>query len=335
MHRLRPPGSRSKDHDCPRCCFVYVAAVDLPGVPQNELSLDEQSHQLHERYYQSCPADYFEQRVAQMVLFASEQEAVEALFRRGVEFDGYELGSDGQPLGDQDRDRVWRNTTIDAVVLLHTAAESLIRLFFAHISNHWSPWVAVAEQRGGFKSDVREWLEQADLDQVEEAVHWVFFGEAVEAVGLGVTALTAILREAARSWLDQGDVYNAAKHGFAALAGGTAVELHLEGLDVIEWAKGPSVEIITAGKKAGLRREVHWINPGHNVKRVELMCFAIHNLWTIAKLQRNLIQQPVDLWIPPVTYKDLLERWPDNRATFSGPVLLPPIDRSEPPTEST
>lgn len=181
-------------------------------------SIDEQVRKLLERQLEHDPAEYHRHRFDQLLAWSDRYEQVADLLQGSFDLDEFGIEFDGG--GPAGQDSVWRFVTMDSVVQVHAAAEATLRFFFAMLDGQWSPFVAVAGERnwGELKRRVDAWRSK-DQDEARKDVLLGIYANADIAVQ-AQDSVVDILRDAARVWLDDGDVYNAIKHGPAAISGG-------------------------------------------------------------------------------------------------------------------
>jgi hypothetical protein len=112
----------------------------------NYLPAAENHRELNEAFYRARPHAYFNQRLETLVLIAGKSGQLDELLAQGVTLGRLKAG--GAPTPDltehqraeaeQDRERF---VIAEAEVLLHHAAETLLRLYLAHEGLPPCPWL--------------------------------------------------------------------------------------------------------------------------------------------------------------------------------------------------
>ncbi len=222
-------------------------------------SMAECYRQLNESFYSSSPALYFEQRLNNLLVVAADDPEFGARLRNGLTVAGQSIvvGANERVESHMSEEQLRRFITSETEVLLHHAAESLLRLYLAHEGGPPCPWLNVAtltsfERFWGavderFLKPVRS---EADLRAV---VADVVLGNLTCPAGIpmdqadwesAVEKLTMWMRFFSRYLSEDKPIYNAAKHGFALCT----EEAHFafkdnKGKTVIS-RSGPSLEIL-------------------------------------------------------------------------------------------
>ncbi len=207
----------------------------------NHLLAAENDRSLNETFYRARPHAYFNQRLESLILVAGKSEKLQDLLAEGVTVGALKAG--GAPVPErtdderselnQDRERY---VIADTVVLLHHAAETLLRLYLAHENLPPCPWLKMAEERNfaAFKSRVDKLGEDLAGHRRHDELAKVFFGTG-DRTALSPEPLEDAWRNGLEnfgtwmSWFAQhfldANVYNAAKHGLAVHPGEAAFQL--------------------------------------------------------------------------------------------------------------
>lgn len=175
--------------------------------------LDENFAELNEHFYAAQPWQYFHRRLAHLMLVAGEPGRLRTILADGVSLGPVTLTEDygdDEPVPTADQSFV----AVEAEVLLHHAAETLLRFIHAHADEDPCPWLRMTRltRIGEFKEWVRSTVAQAPevaLDDLCLRTLACDPGQAAE-----VRAGAEYLRLLGRHFLDA-DSYNAAKHGMA------------------------------------------------------------------------------------------------------------------------
>lgn len=277
---------------------------------------------LNEQFYNSCPSRYFEHRLNNLVVAAAADEKLGPRIRAGIDIcgDRLEIGDVERIDSDLPADTLGRFVTAESVVLLSHVAESTMRLFLAHESQPPSPWFSVSSLE--FRDFWRE-VELRFVKPVREAK----LRAAVADVTLGaperhdqfpasqagwdvaVDRLTMWLRHLAKWLIDNRHPYNAAKHGFTAIAdqaylkviddeSGTAFLTHT----------GPSLEYLSRGRWANDERAwsltTRWFDPIELWFTIRVSCDLLEAIWSVGRA-RFLGGGEINVYQPTYTPEEL------------------------------
>ncbi|MEQ9161353.1 MAG: hypothetical protein RLN74_01495, partial [Ilumatobacter fluminis] len=184
----------------------------------------------NQSFYLSDPADYLRTRLQLLALAGGRHDEVEALFRNGVEYAGLNFAaSDQSDEVDDETDAVVAARarqhqaflTVESQMILHHAAETVLRLFIVHSQPRRVPWITLNSQRSPrvFKETIR--AEFVDRQPDPRLVGSVCLGHATcpgdaaseDDWAEGVEGLTLFLSTFARTILDDAPLYNGIKHG--------------------------------------------------------------------------------------------------------------------------
>ena len=132
----------------------------------------EQYPDMNARFFadEHGPSAYLQQRLRALVLGASRDDRVRQTTAEGLEWETLKIGfpADGDIYAD---DAVSRFVTLDATVLLHHAAESLMRLYFAIEDLPPCPWLEVGRLReGAYKRRLREFIAAVSEESTKQKV---------------------------------------------------------------------------------------------------------------------------------------------------------------------
>lgn len=191
---------------------------------QEPTLLDTNFAELNAEFYDSSPWTYFEQRLAHLMLVASDHARYRAAFAEPLRLDGVELTVSHRDTGDVPTPEQ-SFTAIEAEVLLHHIAETLLRFVHGHADEEAPcPWLRMSAltSAAAFKTWVDRHVVQAadeDLAALCDRVFAVDPGRGDE-----VAALVRYLELFAGHILDA-DLYNAAKHGMALTGGAERREM--------------------------------------------------------------------------------------------------------------
>jgi hypothetical protein len=187
--------------------------------------------------------------------------------------------------------------TAEALVLLHHASETLIRLYRAHSGSPACPWIEIS--RRTHPGDLPKWLstlpETLDTENALRDVMTVFRGYPTFEATAGMLysteeewneqsdGLVALLKHLAYVLVQDAPVYNAAKHGLAALAGESSMGIgQLE--DPVIFSDGPSISVLRVKRETDTwHQETTWISQDGALATTFLVANQIESLWSIAR----------------------------------------------------
>lgn len=180
---------------------------------------------VNERFYAATPDRYFSLRLGLLLTLAATTQRYGADLAEGLACGPLRLQQTSPGPVQFAPQEVERYLAIETVMLHHHLAESIVRLYLAHLNHHQCPWIEIALLR-----DFRTYrkLEKgiAEEDEIADAqqVATVFLGSKEPPTGSGVSPdrwLAAanchrtLLIEFARHSYEGANLYNAAKHGLA------------------------------------------------------------------------------------------------------------------------
>jgi hypothetical protein len=180
--------------------------------------LDENYARLNNEFYETHPWVYFQQRLSHLILVASDRDRYRKIFAKGIRLGSVELtievdaNSTTYPTPEQSY------TAIDAELLLHHSAETLLRFVYAHAEHDPCPWLRMSRMRsaGQFKGWVNNNIVDAHREHVAALCARVFSVDPKSPEDLD--AHVEYVRLLAEHFL-AADPYNAAKHGMAVKGG--------------------------------------------------------------------------------------------------------------------
>lgn len=189
--------------------------------------LQQLSERLDQEYYERSPAEHFRTRAEMISAFADGVTAGAPAgdFTRDVLSRLPEWHAEEHEPGESEAARL--AVTVEAFMLAHHAAESLLRQFLAHLDARPAApvWFLMSVRDRTFRKRVTHLRDSATDEDLRSAVTRGLLGDRATAdVEAGAEAVTARiehavnwLRQAANLHLEAGTGYNAAKHGLSAL----------------------------------------------------------------------------------------------------------------------
>lgn len=265
----------------------------------NHLLAPENDRGLNETFYRARPDAYFNQRLESLMLVAGKSEQLAELLSEGITVGRLKAGGAQKPkLTERQRAEVeqdrQRFVITEAEVLLHHAAETLLRLYLAHERLPPCPWLVLAGERSfaQFKEKVAKLGIELGGEERKINVAAVFFGASNRTsiqptppedewkAGLG--NLSTWLAWFAEHFLDSG-VYNVAKHGLALQAGNAAFQL---GDDERISRSGSSLEYVESYKAdtgRRWRRTTQWVDADRWMGYIFVACRLMKGLMEVAR----------------------------------------------------
>lgn len=184
------------------------------------------AERLNREFYERSPAEHFRARADMITAFAdgTSTAAPPGTFTEAVlgRLPNWSVADD-----ESNVEQAQLAVTVEAFMLAHHAAESLLQQLFAHLdARPQSPtWLVLSLWDSKFKARVTRLRDDVDDNQMLRLAGWAFLGEVEqlspqaekEDIEARLSHVTRWLREAADFHLHTGGGYNAAKHGLSAL----------------------------------------------------------------------------------------------------------------------
>ncbi len=183
----------------------------------------QQYQELNFSFYEEHPSEFINMRVEVLSLMLCDELQLSAAYGAERSIKGVQLGGSTPPNQEQRR----RFLQMETVVILHHAAETLLRLFYAHVEHEDCPWLGMASLIlfAEFKQKVdkslssgfgREQLAKVFLagtspQDASIAMTTEQFEDAVDGLEL-------LLTVCGRRILSEAFLYNAIKHGLSAIS---------------------------------------------------------------------------------------------------------------------
>jgi hypothetical protein len=244
---------------------------------------------LNREFYGGSPAQYFEMRLRSLLTMVSNESA--GLPGSGIgKFEDLEFTFGPDTSSDIDR-----YVALESTVLLHHTAEALLRLYLGHAFRQPCPWVAIASLRSfvKFKDEVSRMRTDLDSTGRQDDLLEVFsarsdrgqFALTDEEMNLHRDGLIVAMREAATTFLGDSNIYNAAKHGLALIAGESGMTI--TPTDDSRGSIGQSgLALVTLEVSNNRWRErTTWLEVKRSLALIHLWTELIQSLWESARLR--------------------------------------------------
>lgn len=262
-----------------------------PG-PDDNLAR-EQFGDLNRQFYggKLQPADYLQHRYRSLFLAAQSPEVLACAFDSELSIG--DLRASWPSTDEWDEEEVRDYLSTESTVLLHHAAESLFRLYFAHADSPECPWLGVARMRipAQFKERLSNFM-RAEADTDDQSAMLIFYGHGTAPEGKQEQwdtmrdGLMMLLRHLGKRLLDEAPLYNSAKHGLSLVPGAAMMQFGDQDGPLRIRADGPSITYLTVREgEQGKRwaQETVWLDPARTLAVVALALFQLSNLWHVAR----------------------------------------------------
>jgi hypothetical protein len=244
-----------------------------------------------------------------------------------------------------DEDAHKRLVLVESEMLIHQAAETLLRLFFAHASRPQVPWIEMDRLRGPgqFKQELQSRILNAEkTTRLRGDIGLVFIGNREPSDDLAddaraireasVDRIVEYLRYFASVLIEREIIYNGAKHGLAVQAGEPAIRIaDIAALSV----EGPAVSYLRKQKSEAGGREwvvaTQWINLEQEFSFIFLAAWLVRAVWTSARI-RYVGWPPPDggLTLPGLSVPAVIEAAKDASGSMISAIALSPVFHSPP-----
>ncbi len=300
---------------------------------------------LNRAFYASDPGDHLSLRLQHLLRVASQTDAELRAEEKTYKFGELALTIPSTENDPADEDAHKRLVLVESEMLLHHAAETLLRLFFAHALRPQVPWIELDRLRGPgqFKRELRSRVLNVERStRLRSHVGLVFIGSREPRADLaddartireaGVDRIIEYLRHFASVLIDGEDIYNGAKHGLAVQAGEPALRIaDIAALSV----EGPAVSHLRKQKsEAGGREwvvETQWINLEQEFSFVFLAAWLVRAVWTTARIHYVGWPMPEGgLTLPGLSVPDVIEAAKGSSGSMISAISLPPVFHSPP-----
>lgn len=281
-----------------------------------------------------APHVFLRHRLQAAMLMAGGGEHVQAALGAGLKVGELQVDGDMRPENtsaeETEQERV-HFAALEAIVLFHHAAETLLRLVLALENGAACPWLEVArlKQPGAYSGRVKELRGRLREDATQDNLARIFYGRRdrnspsdsvpPDAWAATLEGVTVLLDECSAKLDGEAPLYNSAKHGLSAVPGNASMQLGDPDAPILS-AGGPSITLLEAvtdtqiGRKRW-RQTTHWVSADRRLALTYIVIQQIQNLWTVARHRYLHIDGPSPLAPLPV---DTINQ-----------LLHPPLDPSQ------
>jgi hypothetical protein len=256
----------------------------------------QQFQELNFTFYEERPSEFINMRIEVLSLMLCSGAQLAPAYADERLIKNVRLGGSTPP----DHEKRQRYIQTEAVVILHHAAETLLRLFYAHVDHRDCPWLGMAALTSfaDFKAKINRSLE-IGFDRVQLAE--TFLGGtsptdaciALSAVDFedAVDGLDLLMRESAERLLSESFLYNAIKHGLStvALADDTQIAITPDGGDRIVGHTGPLFAYMHKPPWPGAKNGPQWfmsmtaVKTERDLALAVLIARAVESLWDVGR----------------------------------------------------
>jgi hypothetical protein len=257
-----------------------------------------QFQELNFSFYQEHPSDFINMRIEVLSLMLCNEEQLGSAYAAERSINGIRLGGTTPP-NDKQRKRYLQT---EAVVILHHAAEMILRLYYAHLDQPDCPWLGMASETSfaQFKAKVEKSLEDG-FDRAKLAE--IFLGGsspedaciAMSAADFedGLDGLALLLEQCAERLLSESFLYNSIKHGLSTIALDESTEISNRSPDgkPVVAHRGPLLAYMHKARRPGVKSGVggEWFislaaaTTDRDLALAVLIAKAIESLWDVAR----------------------------------------------------
>jgi hypothetical protein len=257
---------------------------------------------INHMFYGGTPWTYFQFRLGHLVLANANDERWREALAEGVDIDGIEFRFDAPASSESFPTPRQSFVAVELEVLLHHAAETLLRFVHAH-ANPDEPCPSIRMARltnaGQFKKWAREDVRDASDSSLAELCAVVF---ACPTDADAVATYADYLKLYARHFLDS-DSYNAAKHGMALQGGMQRTEVTVNDWQAIS-EDGAQVSWIARWPQDDPDRPKRWTRAAHLLSEgavvglIHMACALMENIWARARA-RYLSDEFTEMCVSP------------------------------------
>jgi hypothetical protein len=295
----------------------------------------EQFPDLNRELYRADPTDYIQRRLRALIVSVTDSAAIDEALRQGVGYMNIVVRREQDHEADTDADEAY--VSAESTNLLHHAAESLLRLYFAHAELPPCPWLEISrrDKPGEFKKRVAGLRSALVQQETVDSLRTIFFGgPAPGDMGWSFTAeewqlktdgLIMLIAHLCSTVLNDAPMYNATKHGLAVVGGTSGLEVSAPGDELTISTHGPGLTYLgtTPHAASGGNRwakTLTFVRSEANFGLIEVVALYIRSLWTIARCRYLCSdgESPVITQIEPDQLRKIIEAGLEGPYGFFG-----------------
>ena len=271
---------------------------------------DEMAY-LNERYYHLSPHIYFSQRLSGLLATAAKLDEWKSSLAAGIALADDEIifvvNDDEHVETELTTEELEAYVTAETQILVYHAAETMFRLFLAHLDEPSCPWIALS--RSPAPADFRQEIVQKfssvrPQNDFDAELVGVVLGTSLpskepqnEEFFRRLANLEGLLRFLADEVLDSKELYNAAKHGLTILPSKAYLRVASTADETQFEHSAPSLEYLTHRKAGSSHREwlvnILWINLVVAWSLTFVAFEVTRSIWTVGR-RRLVGPQPDD-----------------------------------------
>lgn len=244
-------------------------------------------------YYARNPADIVLRRIVNLLAVHQHGSAMQPMLAEGISFGVVNLTIPPSDDPDDDGDAEDEAETafvFECLMLHHHTIETALRTYLGHAAMTESPWLEIAGNKspGLFKDAVEQRFLGRPTDAQLREVACVVLGhesdldDETKDIALN---LDGALRSFARTFLDEGSVYNSAKHGMTAVP---ALDAHLSFGDGVISQTGPALHhpvLDPSGPSHDGHVATVWIDCEDVVARTFVAYMILRSVWCVGRVR--------------------------------------------------
>lgn len=305
---------------------------------------DNEFDRLNREFYATKPSTYFRDRLTLLAFRAVKSDELAGVLGDGLAWGSLRIVPDNAEATEEEQSKLVaeqeRFVVTESQILVHHAAEALLRMFLAHEGNPECPWLRMSALMNvaEFRKEAKELAKSAWPREREAAAGWVFLGgvpsdpsaEWIEHRDASVR----LLRILAQRVNGDKNLYNSAKHGLTALGGvgslhfipaepGAPTPDFTAGLITREALLGVEGVNVTYLEREGSQKtgftwfhKTQWINPEKAAWLTHLAVIQMEALWAVAKWH-YLDEPPQGVQVVASEALDALKDFPRGGAVQS------------------
>lgn len=250
---------------------------------------DDEARYLNRMFYEQDPGHYIHLRLMNLIALGSDPEEFAARFDgSGLSYGRVHVAATGQDfITDVDA-----YLAVESQLLLHHAAEAVIRSFLAHSSDSPCPWLEISrrENFARLTARVRELVAISNQRVLAEAVDRALIAgtpppdlgpDEVDQIRRN---LATLIRRLAAVWLDESNLYNAGKHGSVAFPTNAEFVVEMEPGSGVGQRLGFGRSVTYLAFEDGTWSEVtRWVDVDEALCLIQVCDELLRSVWSVGR----------------------------------------------------